>query len=181
MSEMHQYHDFVDEFAEETSDRAAVIMGSAKLDAQLYLILKRELLATTTERDELLDGDNPLSSFSARAKIAYRLRLIDKDLFRALDLIRRIRNAFAHQLDSKSLTADDKSNQVQELARLFASVEVFMNVKEVLKGRFQIQDGPALDFRVALAATGSRLEKLIHHPEPPGTIKCWPLIDPAWR
>jgi len=52
------YAAFVDDFARE-SDRAAVVLGAAKLDLQLYQILQKVLLPNPSATDELLDGDAP--------------------------------------------------------------------------------------------------------------------------
>jgi hypothetical protein len=65
---------FVDEFKGE-SDRAAVILGAAKLDLLLYQIIQQYLLPITGSKDELLDGDSPLGTFSAKILLANRLGL----------------------------------------------------------------------------------------------------------
>jgi len=50
---------FMSEFMAE-SDRAAVILGAAKLDLLLYQLLSKFLVASPSSKDELLDGDSPL-------------------------------------------------------------------------------------------------------------------------
>src|SRR5882724_12017155 len=56
--------------------------------------------------DELFEGGNaPLGTFSSRAKLAYTLALISEPEFHDIDLIRRIRNEFAH--DTKASFAND--------------------------------------------------------------------------
>src|SRR5437016_8187867 len=82
---------FVDDFAKE-SDRAAVIVGAAKLDLLLYQLLEKVLLPSTSNTDELLAGDSGLSTFHSRIHAAHRLGFIDDQLARALHLIRKIRN-----------------------------------------------------------------------------------------
>src|SRR2546422_8611501 len=88
---------FVDEFKGE-SDRAAVILGAAKLDATLGQILDRHLRPSLSSSDELLDGDSPLSTFSARIAVCYRLGLISSEFAKTLHQVRKIRNSFAHEL-----------------------------------------------------------------------------------
>ena len=59
------------------------------------------MVEDTKKVEELLGGDDgseaPLSSFSARIKTAYCLGLVTKQEFDDLNLIRRIRNRFAHR------------------------------------------------------------------------------------
>jgi hypothetical protein len=93
-----EFRAFFDEFKNET-DRAAVIVGAAKLDYLLYQILGRYLLPITgTKDDELLEGDSPLSTFSSRINLCHRLGLIDTQFARSLHLVRKIRNTFAHEV-----------------------------------------------------------------------------------
>ena len=49
---------------------------------------------------DLLDSERhgPLSSFAAKAKVAYALALIDEQTKEDLDYIRKIRNEFAHSI-----------------------------------------------------------------------------------
>src|SRR5712671_3608266 len=76
---------FIEEFARET-DRAAVVLGAARLDAQLYQLISKMLTPCSGSNDELLDGDSPLATLSAKINIAYRLGLIDAYLARAPSL-----------------------------------------------------------------------------------------------
>jgi hypothetical protein len=73
------YKTFVEEFRSE-SDRAAVILGVAKLDVVMYQIIQQALLPSASSNDELLDGDTPLSTFSAKINFLYRLGIIDAGL-----------------------------------------------------------------------------------------------------
>jgi mannitol operon repressor len=87
---------FLDEFQAET-DRGAALVGAALLDQKL----KDTLAAFFADRRvgaELLNGGNaPLGTLSARIKAALCLGLIDRHEFHECDLIRRIRNEFAHR------------------------------------------------------------------------------------
>jgi len=80
--EYDAFQAFVEEFARET-DRAAVVLGAARLDAQLYQLISKVLAPCSGSNDELLDGDSPLATLSAKINIAYRLGLIDAALARA--------------------------------------------------------------------------------------------------
>lgn len=93
------FDEFADELLLEKQPRAIVILGSAQIDTQLRNIIESFIwpkAGKPNEVDELLDGDNPLSTFSSRIKISFRLGLIDERLLNALNKIREIRNQAAH-------------------------------------------------------------------------------------
>jgi DNA-binding MltR family transcriptional regulator len=67
-------------------------------------------LSKSRAPDELLEGDTPLATFSARTKICRRLGLIDETLYIALDKLRRLRNLSAH-----SVSFDHTGSPAREL------------------------------------------------------------------
>ena len=71
--------EFVAQYAKET-DRAAVILCAAKMDALLAFAVRHRLLPNPNSTDELLDSDRALGTFSARINAAFRLGIIDADL-----------------------------------------------------------------------------------------------------
>jgi len=86
-----------DAFSQE-SDRAAAIVAGAMLDDALLKLLKARLVVPDNEERSILDGVNaPLGTFSARIDGALQLGLVSTYLARDLHLIRKIRNAFAHE------------------------------------------------------------------------------------
>ena len=119
--------DFMREFSAET-DRAAVIIGAAKLDYLLYQLLSKFLLPSPTSNDEFLEGDAPLGTFSARINAAYRLGLIDASFARSLHLTRRLRNAFAHEPSSCSLDKSPHADRVRELMGPLKSHPAFVDM-----------------------------------------------------
>lgn len=101
---MDEFELFADEFLQEQVPRNIVLVGSAKIDDLLRMILEKILRPKCTsskDSDELLEGDSPLSNFSSRIKMIYRLGLIDKQFYILLNHIRKIRNLSAHALDFK--------------------------------------------------------------------------------
>ena len=110
------------------SDRAAVIIAASKLDELLRDLIVARLVPSNTSHDELVDGDRPLSSFSARISIALRLGLIDAEIARSLDLIRKIRNDFAHSARLTSLSSETHIKRVKELVRPFHRDPRFINM-----------------------------------------------------
>jgi len=86
---------------EEHQPRALVILASAQIDYQIKSLLEAFFwprAAKKNDPDELLENDNPLSSFSSRIKICRRLGLLDDRLAEALHKLREIRNQAAHWL-----------------------------------------------------------------------------------
>jgi len=80
-------------------DRSIVVVGASYLDEALRRMLATYLRTLTKPQHELLFGQNqPLSSFSAKIKLSYALELIGPETLHDLDLIREIRNVFAHNL-----------------------------------------------------------------------------------
>jgi len=99
--------------------RSSVIVIVAKLDMLLYQIIKKITFPSPRKVDELLDGDAPLSSFSAKIIFVHRLGRMDDDLSQALHLIRRIRNDFAHNPDSCGLGLSPHADRIREIAAIY--------------------------------------------------------------
>ncbi len=106
MKRSEKHSDLFDAFADdvigERSGRLLVIIGSSKVDDLLFEILNLYLLpkrSKASDQDELLDGDRPLSSFSARIKMCCRLGLIDETMYLSLERLRALRNQSAHSVD----------------------------------------------------------------------------------
>ena len=99
---------YLDELNRE-SPRGKVLISTGYLEQMLKEILSSFLMKDKIV-DELFEGGNaPLGTFSARAKLAYTLGLISELEFHDIDLIRRIRNDFAHDMKASFLNAGVKS------------------------------------------------------------------------
>ena len=152
----HAYDEF-ERFAEEfknESDRAAVILGAAKIDLQLCQLLQAVLRPSTSRNDELLDGDSPLSTFSSRIALTHRLGLIDDEFCRALNLIRKIRNSFAHELGEVSLTSGAHRDRILNLC---APLKKSSGFEFVINNFFGGKADAASQFRAAVAIAAIRL------------------------
>lgn len=159
------FEKFVDEFKTE-SDRAAVILGAAKLDLLLYQIIQQYLAPNTGGKDELLDGDSPLGTFSAKIMLANRLGLIDNEFTRSLQFVRKIRNSFAHEVSGCTLNSGSHRDRVKELVAQLKHKNAFILIR---KAKFDGKDEPSENFRTALAFLVVRLDVLLSHIE---TIDC---------
>ena len=82
------------------SDRAKAIILAAEIDYLLLKILKKHLIPRKkiTKNDiDLFATSGPLGSFAARIELSYRLGITLKIICHDLQIIRRIRNKFAHE------------------------------------------------------------------------------------
>ena len=81
------------------SVRAKVVLSACYLEEVLEQLLQIVLKPSKAPTDALFDGPQAaLGSLSAKIEIAFRMGLISDDVYRSLNLIRRIRNEFAHNL-----------------------------------------------------------------------------------
>lgn len=100
MDEHRLFMDYMRELQKETP-RGAVIISGVVLDGLLAKTLENYL---TDHRDvkKLLYGgvSAPLGSFSAKILMCFGLRLIEEKEYHNLQIVRRIRNHFAHNLQA---------------------------------------------------------------------------------
>jgi DNA-binding MltR family transcriptional regulator len=86
---------------QQESDRGCVIFGAAHLEDDLEALLRAQCLrdgsAVKKVVDPLFHVYAPFSTFSAKIQVSYAMGLIHEPLYTTLDLIRRIRNDFAHE------------------------------------------------------------------------------------
>ncbi len=172
--------EFLSFYAElkDESDRAAVILGAAKIDVQLFHLLRKVLLPTTGKDDELFEGESPLSSFSAKIHLTYRLGLIDAQFVHALNLIRKIRNAFAHESSGCKMESGVQCDRIRELKLIFSKTSVF----DMIKGAFfkASPNAPSADFRTALALIEARMQVVLTQATPFPRNPLFQLIHPSW-
>jgi DNA-binding MltR family transcriptional regulator len=81
------------------SPRAAALVAGAFLDNFLAgLILRHLVELTPSEIESLFEPDRPLGSFSAKIRMARALGIFGPKTAHDLNIVRDIRNAFAHGL-----------------------------------------------------------------------------------
>lgn len=170
------FRKFVDEFKDE-SDRAAVVLGAAKLDSLLQQILDRHLLPSLSSSDELLDGDSPLATFSSRINASYRLGLVTAEFAKQLHLIRRIRNAFAHETSGCSLEHGPHADRLKSLLLPFLPLPFFKKFKEEFFGESKTLGS---SFKACLAIMAARLEFRLLHTVTINSDEAWNCIRADW-
>jgi hypothetical protein len=78
------------------SDRGLALVAAALLDEKLAETLSAFFCEMYKAARLLSDGNAPLASFSSRIQICYALGLIDDFEHSEIELIRKVRNEFAH-------------------------------------------------------------------------------------
>ncbi len=119
--------DLIDE-----SDRGAAIVGAALLEDSLVTMLKSEMFIDRMSQKQvkdIFDLSGPLSNFSAKISIALAFGFIDKTTFNDLQIVRKLRNKFAHSSDQLSFDDPDVRSQI-------GSMHCFKCAAEKLPNRF---------------------------------------------
>jgi hypothetical protein len=105
------------EFRKE-SDRASVILAGAMIEKSLEMMIRAKLIPSLSKKDELFDTPYaPLRNFKAMIELAYRIGLISSNLYRDLNIIRDIRNDFAHDIEGCSFENSSVKRRVGELMK----------------------------------------------------------------
>jgi len=93
--DLKYFSEFLAEFQAET-DRGAALVGAALIDTRLDALLRSHFVKSKAVEDLMDAGNAPLGTFSARIKMAHALGLVTDLEFSECEIIRRVRNMFAH-------------------------------------------------------------------------------------
>jgi len=99
----------------EERGRGAVLVGVARVDSALEHLLQAVMTPATAKGDGLFLPERPLGSIGAKVALASRLGLIDGPVERALNVLRKLRNAFAHSAELASLGDAAHSSRLAEV------------------------------------------------------------------
>jgi len=128
---------FYEELQNETP-RAAVLIAASFLDEWLRRLLQAKMIDDSKAVKALLDDSNngPLSFFSARINAAYCLGLLSKDERDDLNLIRKIRNRFAHRLHGFTFDEQEIKDWCMSLALPHSIVSALPDFPKDHRSRF---------------------------------------------
>lgn len=148
-----------EEFNKET-DRGAVIFAASLFDINLENLLKTFLLAETSSKDELFENvTGPLGNFSSKILMSYRLGLISRKFARDLQLIRKIRNEFAHNIHGCSFEHSSVKSRILELVKSSNVISKFSELRQ------KFPEGTRGDFLLIaswmLWSLNSKIEKVV--------------------
>lgn len=114
--EAHDWFAFIKE-THRDSDRGCALLLGAMIEIHVEKLLRSVLIKQKSAVDPLFQYPGPLSTFGAKLRLAYCLRLLHRHEYRDLVRIQKIRNRFAHELHRTSFEGD------AEVSRLCASLE----------------------------------------------------------
>ena len=99
-----------------------VIASAAIMDTQLEKCLKKAMRPMPKKMyEEIFEPMRPLGSFASKITMTYALRIVEKGVYNQLELMRKIRNAFAHSTESLHLGSPEIAPLLE---RLKASVKL---------------------------------------------------------
>ena len=98
------------------SDRGCALMAAAFLDDQLSLLIKEFLVQDQKVVSPLFESNGPIATFSSRISLSYALGLIPYNAYRELNLLRKIRNEFAHISQKLSFESPAIAARCRELS-----------------------------------------------------------------
>ena len=104
---------------------AAIIVGTMVEDALQALLLSGMITLDKTARSKLFGAEKPLASFSAKIRVAHAFGLCDADSCKRLDLIKDIRNTFAHaprriSYDTPAIAAAVEKLKIRNMLLVYA-------------------------------------------------------------
>jgi DNA-binding MltR family transcriptional regulator len=82
---------------ENETDRGVALLAVAFLDDVLDVLLRASFVNDSEAVNRLVGPGRPLESFGSRAHLAYCMGLLGADVYNDINLIREIRNDFAHR------------------------------------------------------------------------------------
>ncbi|TPL97443.1 hypothetical protein [Mesorhizobium sp. B2-3-10] len=126
----HQEFDAYLQEVENSSARSVVIVLSSNLENLLrFTVLSRFIHLPKAEIDKLCDRSGPLNSFSQLTDIGFALGIYGRVTRKNLDIVRRIRNAFAHTFIPLDFDTAEVSQEIDKLDFL-QTVEATMETND---------------------------------------------------
>ncbi len=117
--EFNQRRDILIELLSSESDRGVVMIGASFLDEALEVLLRAKFGADKNKVKDVVNplfgGVGPLTTFSSKIKLSYALDLIDDWVYKDMEIVREIRNTFAHQISAADFGDADVFNLTERL------------------------------------------------------------------
>ncbi len=112
------------------SDMGAVLISTSVLDNYLRKLFEKVMPSSCAKgtKRSLLNYPGPLSSLSAKADVAYAMRLIGDSIHKSIHILREIRNKAAHQPEVFTLDAHKhRLKEMYEIAEGFSELVFVMS------------------------------------------------------
>ncbi len=154
--------------------RGAVLLGAARLDLACERLLKGIMHSNPKGEDNLFDPDRALGTFSAKIALAYRLSLIDKDTEHALQMIRKVRNHFAHSFEDATLQHPAHVNRLRRPLVEAKKLRLWATLAKLYEGSTFASTPEVLDYILLVVCLVSYMETAAHllSPSQEGVIVC---------
>jgi DNA-binding MltR family transcriptional regulator len=78
------------------SDRALAIVAASLIEIHLTKLIKQALIDNAKVEQMLFRSSGPLGAFATKIRLAYMMGMISPEFFKDLEIMREIRNRFAH-------------------------------------------------------------------------------------
>jgi DNA-binding MltR family transcriptional regulator len=156
------------------SDRGLILVSASHLDEALERLLRArfsiEHKKSKSMIDPLFNTFGPLSTFSAKIKMSYAIDLIEKWVYRDLEILRKLRNEFAHSIKPAVFDSVEVAKLTEKLVgadRAVTAIEseepetVKLPKKKVSK-KASKADSKAIMERVRIILTVSHIGGLLH-------------------
>lgn len=149
-------------------DRACALILAANIDNRL-----RELLATyfvemsKNQRDALFKGNGALSTFSSATRVAFASGLLSDDEFNDINIIRDIRNLFAHQEQGWSFSTTKVSQLCSSLkmpTTLRADHPELATHVQLPRASFEVTAASLVLLLMDRAKEASQSKRVVHAP-----------------
>lgn len=174
VDEIHS--EFFQQFLKQ-DDRSAVILAGALIDLLLGALLQKAFLPSPTEKDLLLGERGVMSSLYAKAVACQRLGLIGADMYHAINLIRDVRNTYAHRLEYADLSSDLYATKIREAYILFSWYGPFLALGKRIFGE---QETGSMQFRLTSVLVASRLKQAIEEQQSLHSTEPKTLVSEKW-
>jgi len=102
---------------DDAADRSAAIMAASLLETHLEFALKARLIEDEKQFKEVFRSSGPLGSFSMKIRFCFLMGICSADTMRDLEIIKDIRNAFAHDV----ATLDFEVQRIRDLSNNLTS------------------------------------------------------------
>ena len=129
--------------------RAMAVGLGALVENRLTDVLRLSMRPDEAVANELFQVSGALGNFGTKVRLGYMLSLFDKDFFRDLLIVNKIRNAFAHDL---AITSFDVQPVTDFIASLNAN-KIHRQLYERLKAELR-EDSPNADKTKVLILRG---------------------------
>ena len=114
--ELFLEHSQAEEAFKTESDRAVSLITAAFLDDGLEALLRKCLINDPLKVDELFSYNGPFGTFSSRINIAHALGHISETTYNDLNIVRGIRNDFAHSRQEISFETQSVKDRAMNLS-----------------------------------------------------------------